>query len=189
MDDENLLKNFERLLREVDALYLVYRVNKDAKAPFIKRKELEKLYSRLRNESYNTSINSYKKNNLMQRFNMFVEKWEKLSDERELGVIRGTKAEYSVIKKKETHREPDRKEAVQEMQVQAKSREEKLKELYQSFKSANEKIGKSVAEFSKFKDYLSRLEQSIKTKTNAKAIDFIIKIEDGKPALKAKIKK
>ncbi len=190
MDDENLLKSFERLLREVDALYLVYKVNRDSKAPLIKRKELEKLYSRLRNENYQTSICNYKKTNLLQRFNMLVEKWEKICDEKELGFIRGTKAEYSEVKHKKAPR-PDKKPMEKEAQHKGSEsdREEKLKELYRSFKSENEKIGKAVADYKRFKDYLQKLENSIKSKTNARSIDFIIKIENGKPALKAKIKK
>lgn len=189
MENEGILTQFENLLREVDAMYLVYRNNREATAPMAKRRQLERLYNMLRNTNFSSNVSNYKKTNLLQRYNIFIEKWEKMIDEREFGIKRGTKIEYSEIKQKDAEYQiPDSvsKETTRRAEPEGDSLYRKL---YTEFKNANERIGKRVANFEKFKDYLQSMEDSIKKKTKAKSIDFVIKIEDGKPSLKAKIKK
>lgn len=183
MEDERILRQFEKLIKEVDAIYRVFKINKETKEPIAKRRMLEQLYDKVRNISYQSMVNNYKKNNLLQRYNTLKEKWDIFVDEKETGIIKGTKVEYAEIKP-QTHSEP---ETVKKPKPETET--DNYKNIYNSFKEANEKLGKKVAGFEKFKQTLEHMEKKLKAKTNAKGIDFIIKIENGKPALKAKIKK
>lgn len=183
MEDERILTKFESLLKEVDVAYTVYKINKDAKAPLAKRRQLEQLYSNLRNKTYNSNINNYKKANLLQKFNLLKDRWESIIDAKEIGIIKGTKVEYSAIRQQTapTHEKNIKSEKTQTIDYE---------QVYDRFKKANAKLGKKVtADFDKFKEFLVRMEANVKTKTKAKAIDFVVKIEGGKPVLKARIKK
>jgi len=186
---EDVLKKFTALLKEVDVGYKMYWAKKDAKAPVKQRVKLERMATNLRYLQLKDKILNFRRNNLLLRFNVLAEKWERQATEKEMGLRLGTRAQYKDIAAKKTPDRPVKKpQAPAPSAAAGKGKPATgLRVLYKQFKAVNSRLGKTVVDYDTFKALIEKKIAVIKQKTQADTVRFVLKVEKGKPALKAKV--
>lgn len=199
MSNDRDLKAIDDGIRKLRIEYEFYASGLRKRPPDDERRQLDQLVKRLGNVGIKDNAERFRYNNLVVKYNLYCEMWEKQAREREEGPRdpRKRKAilEGAMSGKKGTPPPPapgegDGKSRPTVQVTVGQESPEEARQVFERYMAARETTGEGVTNlsFEKFRKLVADQTAAIAKKTGAGAVEFEIRVADGKAKLVARAK-
>ncbi len=185
-------------IRKLRVEYDLYTSGQRKRPPDVERRHLDQLMKRLAGITFKDSAERFRYSNLLGRYNLYCERWEKQLREYEEGPRDPRKRRQALAGAEAAPpkpsavagRAPDASgRASVEIAVGGETAED-VRRLFDRYVAAREASGEAAAalNFDRFQKLIQEQSAAISRKTGAVSVEFEVKLADGKAKLVAKPK-
>lgn len=196
MANERELKAIEDGIRKLRIEYDLYAQGQRRRPPVEERRQIEFLVRQLGGGAIHDNAERFRYNNLVVKYNLYSEIWERQLREREEGPLDYRKRKAALSRPAPPPPPPpapspgDAKGRSTVNIVVGQEAPDQVQRVFESYLSARESTGEGITalSFEKFQKLIQDQASAISRKTGSASVDFEVKVADGKAKLVARPK-